>query len=158
MSILRQKGGRYILSWVQWLWTTFPSLPLPKYCFHFCNTKTLNEIKMANLNILTISPCSEGQPLCCPKTLLNIFQFFIHSHCISKCHCFVPHTYIHTYWITLKSIFIPTYCYNTMNIIFQMINAVYAYFTLLKDRYDNWLPVIPQHNCTLTVVTLQFQR
>jgi len=33
-----------------------------------------------------------------------------------------------------------------MNIIFQMINAVYAYFTLLKDQYDKWLPVIPQHN------------
>jgi len=34
-----------------------------------------------------------------------------------------------------------------MNITFQMINAVYAYFTLLRDQYDKWLPVIPQHNC-----------
>jgi hypothetical protein len=50
------------------------------------------------------------------------------------CHCYVPHTYILNYVKIYchSSIF----CYNNMNIIFQMINAVYAYFTLLKDQYD----------------------
>lgn len=127
----------------------FPSLPLPKkYCFLFCNTKTLDEVKIpANLNLLMTVHVVRHNPLCCSKTQLNILQFFIHSHHVSKSVTVVfhIHTYVHTYWIMLKFTFIPPY-YNT-NITFQMINAVYAYFTLLKDQYDKWVPVIRQHNC-----------
>lgn len=150
MSTLRQKGGRYKLNWVQWLWTNFPKPSTSKkYCFLFCNTKTLDEVKMpANLNILMTVLVVKHKPMLFQNSAEHFAVFHTFTLHIQICHCCVPHTHILNY---VKICFHSSiFCYN-MNIIFQMINAVYAYFTLLKDQYDKWLPPIPQHNCHINM-------
>ena len=164
MSTLRQNGGRYKHNWVQWLWTTFPKPSTSKrYCFPFCNTKTMDEVKKpANLNILMKVLIVKHNAMLFQISAEYFAVFHTFTLHIWNCHCCVPHTYTHTHILNYVKIYFHSsiFCYNNMNIIFQMINAIYAYLTLLREQYDKWLPVTPQHYCHINMcyTIQQFQR